>query len=694
MLSAEASSRVASAFAQAGDALEVGSATDIEGELGALLAEPVRWFLGHPNWPTGLIGHRSPFELSVALPEREPASLRFYLDATDHRLGLAGNWTHYLEVSHAVSGAPAELLWSLHARHLDGMGPLFRSRMLHGMDYLAGGERSSTLYFQSRWLPFPQMKRRIPEPAATVERHAARYGIPEPAELEFVAYQFETAEPECPQVKLYQRPRFDAGRRRLVDVTGDHPDLHWARELTERMRPKGPGWLPAQSITVQFVPAPGGVCAMRVQVAAAPWGWGETEGFARLLTYIDTRWGVDLEPLTRVLGTFAEAGVRVRPSFVGIGAGVERPATAFYFYPLFDEVAAGRRVMRPVSGFDRITATRRAGERYLLEHRRDDGAWSDLHVDEADGFWVDYPLEGAADEWSTGYVGAILAQDAHLRPELEPTARWLVERCRPGEGWGWNGQVAPDVESTALALLFLAETGVAPPGDDGAAMLARYRMPSGGYRAYRDWDIDDERGWGPSDVTAVALYAGLRLGVDDDWLRTVRLLLAQQRDDGGWNAGWWTEPLVGTHRVIAALAAFADVSRSGEGLEEARRGLRQANPSTQARPIGPEAFSLGTWLSTWFGSGGAASHPTVQRIVDRLVTGQQDDGRWLGSPVRRIAHGPARSPWARADAGKMLVDRASLITTAAVVGGLRAVEAALHGRGEEAPAAAVASSGA
>jgi hypothetical protein len=96
---------VAEAIADSAVALGIRDRADtIADEMQGLIALPFDWFRQHSNWPSGLSECGVPFEFSIALDHDSNASIRYAVDCTDHRQGLAGNWSRYLDYSARITG--------------------------------------------------------------------------------------------------------------------------------------------------------------------------------------------------------------------------------------------------------------------------------------------------------------------------------------------------------------------------------------------------------------------------------------------------------------------------------------------------------------------------------------------------------------------------------------------------------------
>ena len=113
-------------------------------------------------------------------------------------------------------------------------------------------------------------------------------------------------------------------------------------------------------------------------------------------------------------------------------------------------------------------------------------------------------------------------------------------------------------------------------------------------------------------------------------------------------------------------------------VQSAVQSVKNARPSISAQVAPDEPFVLGLWLSSWFAAQGNVYYPSVDRILCHLRSHQQEDGRWLSVPIKRIARTKPLCPWAHLDTGRLYLDSKCLITTATVIEGLRALRQALR----------------
>jgi hypothetical protein len=282
----------------------------------------------------------------------------------------------------------------------------------------------------------------------------------------------------------------------------------------------------------------------------------------------------------------------------------------------------------------------------------------------AQGCWTDWDLPpGRSSMWTTAYVGCQLAG---LRPRLRTAAsaairraaNWLAEHELAGGGWGYDGIVGCDADSSALAIVVLTRSG-APVEARSCRRLESFQQPDGGFSTY---GADDGLGsWGVShpDVTPVAAHALLlaRGRADPAVARAVAYVTGQRNDDGLWDSFWWSTPLYATRASLALLAA-ADARLD---LPTTRASLLELGPkSAFERALLADCLRLAS-----DGTGGADDE-----LLETLLCEQLADGSWSSAPSLRIPDRTCEAPWGEPYAGVLYADPNRLFTSATVLGAL------------------------
>ncbi len=280
--------------------------------------------------------------------------------------------------------------------------------------------------------------------------------------------------------------------------------------------------------------------------------------------------------------------------------------------------------------------------RYLSGIQREDGAWTDYHL----------PV-GASDQWVSAYVGCALARVGRTleHPQaLEAAQRaalWLSrERTYPA-GWGYNGRVGPDADSTAMAIALLSTLGMHVLDVDRHFLLQHWRHGRGmatyanGPQAWSNahWDVTP---WG---------YLGLEPRERRRLLPEFLAALEGNRNaDGTWRAYWWRTPLYSTFLTLEALSDMQMAEPEGCLLEGS---LTVDNSFDLACAVGIGV--LRRWEPAVYAG-------PLRALLDR----QQLSGGWSGAANLRVTDESCYQPWVEPK-GAYFEDNAGTITTATVL---------------------------
>lgn len=284
----------------------------------------------------------------------------------------------------------------------------------------------------------------------------------------------------------------------------------------------------------------------------------------------------------------------------------------------------------------------------------------------ADGLWGAFRLRpGESRDWIGAVAGLALAEAAasgRLPANLTVTARNCAERAamalrhseRPGGGWGYNGAVPPDSDSTAAVLrLFAALRQDVPAASVG--FLAAQGDPVGGWATYgpmRRWD-----NWSlpcpEVDAAAALALASVGALVREALVTLWQTRLApRQGADGHWRAYWWPGPGVAT---LAALELWVAAGRP-------------VPPPTLPAGATPDMAAIdGVTLAQARGlldpqAGAQAMHQAVARMAA--------PGRW---PADAVLLAPPRHP--ASTRGESSLEGRGVATTAAALRALLALPA-------------------
>ncbi|MFB3909689.1 MAG: hypothetical protein ACE15D_14940 [Candidatus Eisenbacteria bacterium] len=300
--------------------------------------------------------------------------------------------------------------------------------------------------------------------------------------------------------------------------------------------------------------------------------------------------------------------------------------------------------------------------RYLRRAQASTGEWTD--------FWL--PV-GTSDAWATAFVALALESAARClslprssrASALEGArkgAAWLRGRPGPRGGWGYNGVVAADCDSTAHVVSLLARLGEPVP-DESIAFLLSHRT-AGGFRTYDFSDPGHEWTHPSPDVTAAAIRAlsdARRLSSADLEAQWRGYLAPSRGEDGLWRGIWWVSPSYPT------AMALEIGSMAGCALQPDENDDGGASPAQASHQRAATAFDL-AW--TLHARALVSDHQGARRCARRLLRRQQEDGGWRSAEILRV---PPSHPAASARGSIVARDARRLFATASA---LRAL--ALH----------------
>jgi squalene-hopene/tetraprenyl-beta-curcumene cyclase len=327
-----------------------------------------------------------------------------------------------------------------------------------------------------------------------------------------------------------------------------------------------------------------------------------------------------------------------------------------------------------------------------------------LSAESASGWWRDFDtLAGPGDEWVSAYVAAALASapDPRARPRAWCTWRRLRRRRWWSGGWGYNGKVPGDADSTiwSLRLAHALGAGGSLRARRGYRFLARHLRPDGGVSTYseegpirhftRVRPSFSFRGWCGAHACVTAAAASLpEIGADP---RVRAYLRRAQSDDGGWTAYWWCDRSVATALAAEALAESSAAEDADARCRAAAwavgRVREDGSVGSVTHPAG-SAFAAAWCLRLLLlgdGRGGHMADPVPAAAW--LLRSQRANGSWPASAALRIPPPDVEDPeryerWALhgRGGGSILLDGNAIFTTATVVDALGRMARALDGR--------------
>lgn len=304
----------------------------------------------------------------------------------------------------------------------------------------------------------------------------------------------------------------------------------------------------------------------------------------------------------------------------------------------------------------------------------------------ADG-WRDFrTLAGESGVWVSAFVVARIGGVAGRRAAVRRARAAIAGAQHVTGGWSFGGEVPPDADSTAWALMALrGSRALSPAGRERAAEFLGGQRAGDGYATYspdgaiaafigaRERDVS---GWTSEhpDVTAAVLAAGPPGVGEAEALRLLGALVARQTGAGWWPAYWWRSSLYTPALLVRALA------RRGRRLPAASEALLLEAFARQqladgGYPLGGAAeadpFSTALAVDTLSRLEGEAARVLCARSVDALLAAQLSDGGWHGDYQLRIPPPGVQSPrqverWTRGGGGggSFVLDRDGVFATA------------------------------
>ena len=275
-----------------------------------------------------------------------------------------------------------------------------------------------------------------------------------------------------------------------------------------------------------------------------------------------------------------------------------------------------------------------------------------LATQDEDGMWRDYCLTpGASEAWTTSVISFSIANPPLINNSAHALrkAADALHRVRTPSGWNYNILTAPDADSTAWTLRFLALLDDLR-GLDATALLGRFLGESSAARTFLDpirfgaWAEEH------ADVTPVVGLALLDCGADPALIRRLRhACLACRNRKGLWKAFWWITDSYAIGRNIEFLAASGGIPK--DVREAVRRWF-----SSKTGPL--SAFEAAQDLMIV-----AILSLRMEPCMRILLDQQHGDGSWPPSPVLFV---PPQQPEASGP-GAIHADSRGLMTTAMAV---------------------------
>lgn len=280
----------------------------------------------------------------------------------------------------------------------------------------------------------------------------------------------------------------------------------------------------------------------------------------------------------------------------------------------------------------------------------DDGVQALVTLQHADGRFTDYLLPvGTANEWVTGYVGMRLAQVADqvhsraARAAAERAADWLTDERSHSQGWGYNGLVESDADSTALVMALMRELG-REVSDSDLQFLAGHWRAGGGFATFESgpnaWAAPH---WDVTPLAYLALDPQTRERLEAEF---TAFMGRERTQDRRFRSYWWRTGHYATLTTLEALAQLGWPTPCGIVSED-----RAFESNLEL------ACELGIAVLTEVASTRCAD------LARALLGQQRADGRWDGSPDLRVTDDACFEPW-KNSAGAFYADESGTVTTA------------------------------
>ncbi|MFB2919726.1 prenyltransferase/squalene oxidase repeat-containing protein [Aerosakkonema funiforme] len=283
-----------------------------------------------------------------------------------------------------------------------------------------------------------------------------------------------------------------------------------------------------------------------------------------------------------------------------------------------------------------------AATQFLLCSRNQKGWWRDFHL------YIG--IEGEvrrSDEWVTAYVGDALAALPDRQAKLAAQQAWLllINRRQSSPGWGYNGFVTPDADSTAWALRLASSLGESKShkAREASEFIAKHFSATGGIATYLEQlapraytGSAPVKGWCGVHACVTAAVASL----EEIGEASRRFLRDTQDDNGSWKAYWWYDYEYATALAAESLAKDSYYHNDRQvqlAIEWARRRINSSGAVYSLQYGDNSAFA-----TAWCVRILALAEERQQTIaelhgaVNWLLENQKPDGSWPASALLRL----------------------------------------------------------
>ncbi len=331
-----------------------------------------------------------------------------------------------------------------------------------------------------------------------------------------------------------------------------------------------------------------------------------------------------------------------------------------------------------------ITPIIKAAIRYLVSARNRRGWWQDFDT-----------LAGPSDEWVTAYVGTALASVPDALALGTARKAWDLLRKRRfwSAGWGYNGWVPADADSTAWAVMLALALGVRNSIRVRRAhrFLAGHIHQEGGICTFKnDGPIRhftrlqrhiSFRGWCKQHVCVTAAVANLDEFNLHPHMRTY--LRRTQSQDGSWPAYWWCDNEYATGLAVEALTK----NMQPEDIYHVQRAVQWACGRVQDGFVSSMIHTSGSPFATaWclrllvLATDAQRVRQPLEHALNWILRNQRQDGSWQPSTTLRIPPPDVIEPaeyqsWIinGRGGGSIVLDNQGIFTTSTVLKALNIV---------------------
>jgi hypothetical protein len=324
---------------------------------------------------------------------------------------------------------------------------------------------------------------------------------------------------------------------------------------------------------------------------------------------------------------------------------------------------------------------------FLLGARAGDGWWRDFsgvaggHAVGGDREWI--ATTGASDEWITAFVGEALAgaPDGDAHRAARDAWSLLVERRRPGGGWGWNRELPVDADSTAFGLRMAEAIGMegSERAREAHEELEEHLLPDGGIPVYRAEALPQGSNAGWCRTPHPCVTAGAAAVADE---RPREFLRRTQRAEGSWAAYWWEDEEYTTAFAAEALARTGspgDRRRVATAIRWAAGRIGPNGAVYSAAHGGDSAFATALCVRILaLAEDPAAVQEALSRAMAWLLEHQRTHGAWPQSARMRSPRPHVSDPYEPGAPCLTCLDEAGICTTATVLPALVAARSRLR----------------